>query len=57
MVDARDLRSRVLYERVGSTPSLGTRGLAQLARARGLGPRGRRFKSSVPDSILMFEPK
>ncbi|EKD65570.1 MAG: hypothetical protein ACD_50C00049G0004, partial [uncultured bacterium] len=35
MVDARDLRSRVLYERVGSTPSLGTRGLAQLARARG----------------------
>lgn len=25
------------------------RGLAQLARALGLGPRGRRFESSVPD--------
>ena len=27
------------------------RGLAQLARAFGLGPKGQRFKSSVPDKI------
>lgn len=26
-----------------------SRGVAQLARVRGLGPRGRRFKSSHPD--------
>ena len=32
--------------------SRGLRGLAQLGRASGLGPEGRRFKSCIPDQPL-----
>lgn len=57
MVDTRDLKSRDSnIVRVRLPPAAPARsftktlrGIAQMARARGLGPRGRRFEPCFPD--------
>ena len=43
-------------EVIGSTPIGRTnlREVAQLGRALGLGPRGRRFESCLPDSLKIY---
>jgi hypothetical protein len=55
LADAHDSKS-CSFGSVGSTPTIGTkkfkiiyREVAQLGRAPGLGPGGRRFKSCLPD--------
>lgn len=61
MVDTRDLKSRdsnIMRVRVPpaapvfrllANRNITFRGIAQMARARGLGPRGRRFEPCFPD--------
>ena len=44
----------VLPSAAGRILLLAIRGVAQFGRARGLGPRGRRFKSCRPDLLEMF---
>lgn len=63
MVDTRDLKSRdsnIMRVRVPpaapvfrllANRNITFRGIAQMARARGLGPRGRRFEPCFPDII------
>ena len=54
MVDTKDLKSfAVTGVRVRVPPSASYRGIAQLARALGLGPRGCWFESSFPDMTLV----
>jgi hypothetical protein len=58
LADAKDLKSFVLKRREGSSPSPGTIGVCNITgcssvgRARGLGPRGRKFESCRPDQNL-----
>ena len=51
MVYAHALRACEIISRVGSNPTLGTRGVAQLASAPRLGRGGPRFESEHPDLI------